>query len=313
MIDACSPRVILDVDTGVDDALAIALAVGDPRVQLEAVIAVAGNVGWSCTTRNSLRVLDWLGATGVPVYAGADAPVSGPLREASHWHAEDGLGGARLPESSRLPEPDGVGYLCARLLAEPGASTLVCTGPLTNLALALQREPRIVDCVRKIVVMGGAARVPGQRHTCGGIQHVCRSRGRRVCLRAALADHDGWPGRDRAGALHARGPGAHSASEAATGVLVRELCRHLFDNRRVESMALHDPLALAIAVRAGPGARRRRAMYASRRVASITLGQTVVDWRVIAPPPARATRVCTSVDAERARTYFFASLGLPLA
>ena len=79
-------RVILDVDTGIDDALAIALALRHPDAQLEAVITVAGNVGLELTTRNTLRVLDWLGATSVPVYAGADRPLSGVVREASRWY-----------------------------------------------------------------------------------------------------------------------------------------------------------------------------------------------------------------------------------
>src|SRR5439155_5226268 len=88
-------RIILDVDTGVDDALAIALAVRHPEVHLEAVVAVAGNVRLELTARNSLRVLDWLGATDVSVYRGADGPLSGEVREASQWHGPDGLGGAR--------------------------------------------------------------------------------------------------------------------------------------------------------------------------------------------------------------------------
>src|SRR6266852_6299774 len=90
-------RMILDVDTGVDDALALALAVRHPGIRLEAVLTVAGNVGLDLTTRNTLRLLDWLGAMDIPVLAGADRPLSGELREASHWHGPDGLGGARLP------------------------------------------------------------------------------------------------------------------------------------------------------------------------------------------------------------------------
>ena len=99
-------RVILDVDTGVDDALALALAVRHPLVQLEAVTTVAGNVSVELTTRNTLAVLDWLGATDVPVAAGADRPMSGLTREASHWHGPDGLGGAQLPESRRRAMDD---------------------------------------------------------------------------------------------------------------------------------------------------------------------------------------------------------------
>src|SRR5215813_6789808 len=73
-------RLILDVDTGVDDALALAFALRDSRAQLVAVLTVAGNVGLDLTTRNTLRVLDWLGASDVPVAAGADRPLSGKVR-----------------------------------------------------------------------------------------------------------------------------------------------------------------------------------------------------------------------------------------
>src|ERR1700674_2103264 len=102
-------RVIMDVDTGGDEALA--LAVRHPSVHLEAVLTVAGNVGLELTTRNTLRVLDWLGATEVPVAAGADRPLSGTAIDAGHWHGLDGLGGAQLPDSKRQARNDGVGYL----------------------------------------------------------------------------------------------------------------------------------------------------------------------------------------------------------
>src|SRR5438067_4684320 len=106
MLDPPVTHLILDVDTGVDDALAIAVAVRHPRVELDAVLTVVGNVSLELTTRNTLRVLDWLGATSIPVYAGADRPLSGILREATHWHGADGLGGARLPESRRPARAD---------------------------------------------------------------------------------------------------------------------------------------------------------------------------------------------------------------
>ena len=153
-------RAILDVDTGVDDALAIALALRHPRLQLEAVVTVVGNVSLDLTTRNTLRVLDWLGATDVPVARGADRPFAGPVREASHWHGADGLGGASLPDSTRTVIDDGVGYLIDRLSAEPGELTLICTAPLTNVALAIRRRPEVVNAVREVVMMAGAARPP---------------------------------------------------------------------------------------------------------------------------------------------------------
>src|SRR4051794_26828032 len=104
-------RLILDIDTGVDDALALALAVRHPDAELEAVLTVVGNVSLELTTRNTLRVLDWLGARSTPVYAGARLPLGGRIREASHWHGSDGLGGANLPLSTREARPDAVQFL----------------------------------------------------------------------------------------------------------------------------------------------------------------------------------------------------------
>jgi inosine-uridine nucleoside N-ribohydrolase len=307
-----SPRVILDVDTGVDDALAIALAVQHPRVQLEAVVAVAGNVGLERTVRNSLRVLDWLGASTVPVYAGAGSPLSGALREASHWHAEDGLGGARLPDTTRTPEPDGVGYVCERLVAEPGALTLVCTGPLTNLALALRREPRIVECVRGIVLMGGAARLPGMETPVAEFNVYADPEA------AARVFEQAWPivmvGLDvtQRVRLTRADVALLAGSDSAAAVLVREVTRHVFEVRGEESMALHDPLALAVAVEPDLVVTEAHDVRIETR-GEHTLGQTVVDWRAAAPPPALRTLICTEVDADRARGFFFSTLDLPTA
>ena len=91
--------VILDVDTGTDDALALGYAVASPRIELVAVTTVAGNVGVEKTTANTLAVLDWLRAGDVPVHRGASRPLVRPHRDAVYFHDEGGLGGAQLPPS----------------------------------------------------------------------------------------------------------------------------------------------------------------------------------------------------------------------
>jgi inosine-uridine nucleoside N-ribohydrolase len=302
-------RVILDVDTGVDDALAIALAVKHPRVQLEAVVSVAGNVGLELTTRNSLRVLDWLGAANVPVFAGAATPLSGTPHEASQWHGEDGLGGARLPDATRGPEPNGVAFLCDRLLAEPGDLTLVCTGPLTNLALALERDPRIVDCVREVVLMGGAARLPGNVTSVSEFNiYADPEAAARVFGRPWPITMVGLDVTERVRLTRSDEAGLAS-SDSVAALLVHEVCRRVFEVRGLESMALHDPLALAVAVQPDLVVMEERDVCVETR-GEHTLGQTVVDWRRGAPPPVLHTRVCTEVDAGRARDFFFSTLGL---
>jgi inosine-uridine nucleoside N-ribohydrolase len=304
-------RAILDVDTGVDDALAIALAVRHPEVQLEAVVSVAGNVSLELTTRNTLRVLDWLGASDVPVYAGSDRPLRGEPREASHWHGVDGLGGAELPETRRAANTGGVDNLCQRILSAPGELTLVCTAPLTNLALAVQREPRIVQSVREVVLMGGNVRPPGNSTPMAEFNIYADPDA------AALVFEQDWPitmvGLDvtEQVTLTRAERQTLAARTSPEAVLVREVTRYLFDVRGISSFALHDPLALAVAVQPDLVTTTRRDVKVETR-GEHTLGQTVVDLRPSAPPPRLNTRVCTEVDAARAKDFFFTTLFEPV-
>jgi purine nucleosidase len=150
--------IVLDCDPGIDDALAIAFAHGHPGVELTGMTTVAGNVGLAQTTRNALAVGDFVGATDVPVTAGCAGPLLRPAIDAREVHGETGLGGAVLPESGR-PARDGHGadFIIERIAAAPGEITLVATGPLTNIALAVRKEPRLPEWVREFVIMGGSA------------------------------------------------------------------------------------------------------------------------------------------------------------
>jgi len=305
-------RAILDVDTGVDDALAIALALRHPRLQLEAVVTVVGNVSLDLTTRNTLRVLDWLGATDVPVARGADRPFAGPVREASHWHGADGLGGASLPDSTRTVIDDGVGYLIDRLSAEPGELTLICTAPLTNVALAIRRRPEVVNAVREVVMMAGAARPPGN------VTPVAEFNVYADPEAAAIVFQQPWRltmvGLDVTNqVLFSRSErDALSANTSREAVLVREVTRHLFDVRGVDTMALHDPLAVGVAIEPDLVTTLQQEVRVETR-GELTAGQTVVDLRPNAPPPVLPTHVCTGVDAARFKALFFETLGLPFS
>jgi inosine-uridine nucleoside N-ribohydrolase len=153
---------ILDVDTGIDDAVAIALACLSPRADLVAVTTVAGNTTIENATRNSLDVLDMLGCSHVPVYRGASRPLARSLQTAAHKQGDNGIGGAALPASRRHPgEYKGPAAIIRLALERPGELTLVCCGPLTNLAIALNVEPGLTTLLKSVVILGGAYSVPG--------------------------------------------------------------------------------------------------------------------------------------------------------
>ena len=151
-------RIILDCDPGIDDALAIAFAHGHPGIDLIGITTVAGNVGLAKTTANALAVCEFIGAAGIPVTAGCAGPLLRPALDARQVHGDSGLGGAILPPPTASPaDGHAIDYLIETVRAAPGEITLVATGPLTNIALAVQREPRLADWVRQFVIMGGSA------------------------------------------------------------------------------------------------------------------------------------------------------------
>ncbi len=151
-------KIILDCDPGIDDALAIAFAVGSPDIDLRGITTVAGNVGLDLTTSNAQRVSEFVGAPGVPVTPGSPAPLLRPPMDARHVHGDTGLGGALLPPpQSRPAGGHAIDYIIETIGADPGQITLVATGPLTNIALAVHRLPKLVSQVKDFVILGGSS------------------------------------------------------------------------------------------------------------------------------------------------------------
>ncbi len=151
-------KVILDCDPGHDDAMALLLAAGNPGIELLAITTCAGNQTIEKVTRNALAVCAVAGIETVPVAAGAAGPLVRSQMVAPDIHGESGLDGPVLPTATRELDPrHGVDLIIDTVMAhEPGTVTLVPTGPLTNVALALRKEPRLVERVARVVLMGGA-------------------------------------------------------------------------------------------------------------------------------------------------------------
>ena len=151
-------KVILDVDTGTDDAVALMVAALSPDIELVGATAVNGNTTLDFTTENTLRVFDWIGMPGVPVYRGVDRPIARSQVQrgmATRIHG-DLLDLPEVSNGATLQPGHAVDWLIETYLASNGDIVLCPVGPLTNIAMAIQKEPRIVDAIPEIVIMGGA-------------------------------------------------------------------------------------------------------------------------------------------------------------
>jgi purine nucleosidase len=155
-------RIIIDTDPGIDDSLAILLALASPEIQLEGLTIVHGNSSTEQGVTNALSVLELAKAQDIPVARGCDLPLVQPSLLAPETHGNKGLGYAQLPgPKSKSIVQKGCDFLVEQVMSNPGEITLVAIGPLTNLALAIRQEPRIVEAVKEVFIMGGAIRHEG--------------------------------------------------------------------------------------------------------------------------------------------------------
>lgn len=151
-----SRKVILDCDPGIDDAVAITMALFDPRLDVVAITAVAGNVSATQATANVQAIVEQLDPPRYPRLGAAMAPENLLASPANHLHGEDGLGNAGFAISQLARQHASDKLICDEVRAASGEITLVCLGPLTNLARALQRDPDLVDHLSRVVIMGGS-------------------------------------------------------------------------------------------------------------------------------------------------------------
>jgi len=150
-------RVVIDTDPGVDDALALLLAMRSPELKIEAITPVAGNVPLELSLPNALRMVEIAGRTDIPVAVGAKIPLLRRLVTAAYAHGENGLGGAVFPEPKIKPIAEPAAKFISQIVRKyPGEITLITIGPLTNIATALNMDSELARLVKSLVMMGGS-------------------------------------------------------------------------------------------------------------------------------------------------------------
>lgn len=291
-------RLIIDTDPGVDDAQAILLASAHPHTKIEALLTVGGNVGLEHTTRNALTIVEAIGQN-IPVYAGCGGPLVFRGEDAAWVHGSDGLGDSNLKPAAKTAEAEhAVNALIRMVNAEPNEFTLVAIGPLTNIAVALQLDPKLPAKIKRFVVMGGAVTGKGNTSNVSAEFNIFADPEAAYIIFEAwsragkLVEVVDWEATMRHGVPHdiveqwftintPRGRFFKAVSSRSMDVLVKKFKRKMWYGA--------DPLALAVVV--DPDcvelAEERFLMVETGR--GPARGQTIVDWnkRMETPPNAR--------------------------
>jgi len=296
--------ILLDVDTGVDDALALGLGVFWPA-DIITVSTLAGNVPVAMTSANTLDVLDLLGANEVPVCRGASRPLVKPPIYATHVHGEKGLGTANLPRSTRSEMREkGPASIVRNAREQKGELTLVCVGPLTNLAIALNVEPDLAKWLRKLVIMGGVYTVPGNITPHAEFNIYVDPEAATQVLAAGFDDLT-LVGLDVSHQCVLPRSAWETAQKLTSppAVLVAEVCKEAFADKGREGVYLHDPLALAIALE--PSLAEIENVTVTVTTDGEERGRTVAK-------PGGPHKVARGVDVERFLARLAESYGIPL-
>jgi purine nucleosidase len=297
-------KIILDCDPGHDDAMAMLLAWGSPEIDLVGVTTVSGNQTIEKVTRNALAVARVAGISGVPFARGAARPLLRAAEVAAEIHGDSGLDGPALPEPTIELDPRHAAQFIIDtvMAAEPGEITLVPTGPLTNIALAVRLEPAIVDRVREVVLMGGAARL-GNWSAVAEFNIVVDPEA------AAIVFEAGWPvtmvGLDLTHQALATEEVVDAIRAIGTGParFADELMDFFASSYReavgFDHPPVHDPCAVAYVI--DPTiVRAVTAPIVVETRGEHTLGMTVVDLRGPAP---EGTRTKVALELDRARFW----------
>ncbi len=292
-------KIILDCDPGHDDAIAILLAYGNPEIDLLAITTVVGNQTLDKVTRNALAVARIAGITGVPIAAGCPRPLVREISTAAEVHGESGMDGPTLPEPDRqVVDQHAVDLIIDNVMSHPAHTvTLVPTGGLTNIALAVRREPRIAERVKEVVLMGGGY------HT-GNWSPVAEFNITIDPEAAHIVFNEGWPlvmvGLDVTHQALATPEVVAQIAAIDTGPakFVVELLEFFGtryrQSRGFDSPPVHDPCAVAYVIDPTVMTTRRVPLDVEL-TGQLTLGMTVADFR--SPPlPDCTTSVGVQLD-----------------
>lgn len=319
-------KLILDLDMGVDDALALAYALGSPEVDLIGVTTTFGNVRVEQSARNCLAVLDLLGRPEVPVYLGADRALESmdsytPSAAVSLIHGKNGIGGASIPDSPYEPVGAAAGgsaavdYLIDAARTFGPALTIVTTGPLTNLARALERDAAAITACGRVVVMGGALTVPGNVSAGAEANIASDPEAADAVLRSGLKLTMVGLDVTMRTVLTARDIAPWTGSGTMGGCAFASMVEHYIGAYEKNApylggCALHDPLAVAVAI--DPTLVGALACNLRVDLLGEFRGRTIRDERRLDDPD-KSTLVALTVDAPRFLGEFRARLARALA
>lgn len=294
-------KIILDVDTGVDDALGIILAVKSGEFDLIGITTVNGNVSLEKATENTCKILDLLQVTGqYPVVPGASQPLLRTVFFEHRVHGEDGLGGA-LREVAPLTQPAkgfGPDFIVEQALAHPRQITLVMTGPLTNLALAVRKCPQLVDHVKEVIFMGGVVREHGNVTPTAEYNMYVDPEAAKVVFHAGFSELT-LVGLDVTRRVLLNEDHIRELGDTPIGRYVRQstagYIERYFERNGVRACAMHDPLAVGVALSRELVTTRKLYVDVETR-SELCDGQTVCDFqnRLGKEPN---VKVCLDVDA----------------
>ena len=296
--------VVIDTDPGIDDALALILALRSPELNVRAITVVHGNVPVDRGTRNAFRVLDLVGRRDVPVAAGAAVPLLRELRTAEIVHGTDGLADLVTTEVDVAPERLAGPALIVQTLEEaPEPVTVITLGPLTNVAVALAFAPQVVERIERIVAMGGAVRQEGNATPAAEFNILADPEAAAIVLRSGapitLVPLDATMKAIFPGEWSERLGEADDKVSRFAGGLGRHVTGIYREYYGIDGFALHDPLAVGVAV--DPSLVDGQDLWVTVDTGQgIAAGRTFGDfWHIPEPWGEPNARVALDVDAER--------------